>query len=103
MTVFCKICRNAISAPAGNQPSVEEIMKQASMHLGTAHAGYMQEFGQALQTAFALFTTYLVFHYVNVPASESDLLEAHAKNKQAILDLLEFQPLPAGPKAAEVH
>lgn len=103
MTIICQICRGTITAPAGDQAQAE-IMKLAATHLGTIHQAYMQELGGVLQTAQGLITTYLLLKYMNVPGTETDLLESHAKSKNAILEILEFQPFPLAPaKTGTLH
>ena len=80
MTIFCRVCRQAVTAP--NQ---KEIMGAMTHHLQT-HPEKAAELAKTIVETTQLAATYLmVRRYVDIPKGEKELLKTFDEAEKALI------------------
>jgi hypothetical protein len=93
MTIACRICGARFSSGIPESlKAQEQVLTAMAQHLGS-HPKQATNLGATVAAAQELLATYLLIRlYIDIPPTETDLLETFRQNEESMLELFGVAP-----------
>ena len=106
MTIKCKICRTALRSEKPDTEAFADLMERIGGHLRKCHPQDAESIGLVFMSIQALSSTYLLFHFIDIPDSEQSLRDLKQANRDQLYNALASKPdlgEPAAPIPATLN